>query len=295
MSTEVTSTKLRDELVEYVKFLQEIGSEEIAQFDCEKLLKIKITEVQNKPKQSQMEPHEELAANKNESESADAKMDQVKIETKPTKQPKSVQIKTEVYQPKHNLAEVLTLEQLENIVQNDLECPLKMFANKTVFSDGIPTAKVMLIGEAPGEDEDTQGKPFVGRSGQLLDKALISVGLSRRTNVYITNTVFWRPPGNRKPTDEELEICKPYLERHISLVNPDILVLVGGIACQSILKTTDGITKLKSSDIKYINPFNQKEIPTFAIFHPSYLLRSPGKKKDVYLDLLKIRSVTKSV
>lgn len=171
-------------------------------------------------------------------------------------------------------------------------CPLKQTAMNMVFSDGNPEARIMLIGEAPGEDEDRQGKPFVGVSGQLLDRMLESIGLSRTENVYITNVLFWRPPGNRAPTDAELAACLPFVERHIALIKPDIIVLLGGVAAKTLLRTKDGITRLRGKWVDYAPPpgsGSTHAIPCLPIYHPAYLLRQPAAKRQAWGDLLSLK------
>ena len=182
-----------------------------------------------------------------------------------------------------------TLESLKREISNFEGCDLKKTAINLVFSDGNPEADIMLIGEAPGADEDRQGKPFVGLSGQLLTKAFKAVGYEREKDLYITNTVFWRPPGNRQPTTKEVEACLPFTQRHIALVNPKLLILVGGTAVKALLNKNDGITKLRGNWFDYTSPYTKTPIKMTAIYHPAYLLRSPGRKKDLWQDLLKIR------
>jgi len=179
-----------------------------------------------------------------------------------------------------------TLAELKAAVESYDGCTLKAFATRTVFSDGVQNARVMVIGEAPGEDEDRQGKPFVGVSGQLLDRMLGSVGLSRETNTYITNIVFWRPPGNRKPTAEEIVLCMPFVQRQIELLDPAVLLLVGGPSASTILANPLGITKLRGKWFDYESPGLPRPVPTLATFHPAYLLRSPQQKRLAWRDLL---------
>jgi DNA polymerase len=166
---------------------------------------------------------------------------------------------------------------------------LRKTATHLVFADGNPAAKVMLVGEAPGADEDRLGLPFVGVSGQLLDRMMAAIGLDR-TSFYITNVCFWRPPGNRKPTDIELAAQKPFVERHIELVNPQVLVLVGAASAQGMLQTTEGITRLRGRWFEYRTPGLAAPIPTLPIFHPAYLLRQPAQKRETWRDLLKLKS-----
>lgn len=162
-------------------------------------------------------------------------------------------------------------------------CDLKRGARNLVFSDGQPGARVMIIGEAPGRDEDLQGKPFVGRAGQLLDKMLEAIGLSRAESVYITNVLPWRPPQNRDPLPAEIAMLTPFLERHVALAEPDILVLMGNISCQAVLGKR-GITRLRG---KWDQAWNKPVIP---MFHPAYLLRQPSQKRLAWADLLDLKA-----
>ena len=182
-----------------------------------------------------------------------------------------------------------TVDELRAAVEAFTGCGLKQFASRTVFADGNPKARVMFIGEAPGADEDRQGLPFVGVSGKLLDRMIESVGLSRETNAYITNVIFWRPPGNRAPSDEEIATCLPFVTRHIELVDPAVLVLVGGLAAKTLLAKPLGITKLRGHWYEYETPGLPRPVPTMALFHPTYLLRSPQQKRFAWRDLLAIR------
>jgi uracil-DNA glycosylase len=181
-----------------------------------------------------------------------------------------------------------TLEDLKAEIQAFEGCALKNTAMNTVFADGNPASPLMLIGEAPGEDEDRQGKPFVGVSGQLLDRMLAEIGLDRE-NVYISNTLFWRPPGNRTPTDTEVAACLPFVQRHIELVKPKLLVLLGGAAAKAVLNTKDGITRLRGRWQDYALPDGTK-IQTLPTYHPAYLLRQPAMKRDAWRDLLAVRT-----
>lgn len=179
-----------------------------------------------------------------------------------------------------------TLDSLKAAMEGFDGCPLKRSAKNTVFADGNPHARIMLIGEAPGRDEDRAGKPFVGRSGQLLDRMLAAIGLDR-TQVYITNLVPWRPTGNRTPTPDEIGLCKPFLQKHIELVNPDILLLVGGVSAKELLQTTEGITKIRGRWVD-INT-GDRDRPALPILHPAYLLRNPARKSDAWKDLLSLK------
>lgn len=179
-----------------------------------------------------------------------------------------------------------SLEELNKIVTSFNELSICKTATNIVFGDGNPKSDVMLIGEAPGADEDLQGIPFCGASGKLLEQTLNAIGLYREKNYYITNTVFWRPPGNRKPTTQELEICLPFVEKHIALVQPKVIILVGATAIISLLKSKEAISKLRGKFVGYKNNYMEQESFVTPIFHPSYLLRSPGQKKLAWHDLL---------
>lgn len=184
---------------------------------------------------------------------------------------------------------VKTLADLEAAVRHFEGCSLKKTAKNTVFADGTPDSDVMLIGEAPGADEDRQGIPFCGASGQLLDLMLRQAGLERSRNFYITNTLFWRPPGNRTPLPDELQICLPFVEKHIALINPKLLILVGNTAAKNLLGENSGVTRLRSKQFHYTNQYIDGNIATRVIFHPSYLLRQPAHKRIAWQDLLDIR------
>lgn len=188
-----------------------------------------------------------------------------------------------------DLSSCKTLEDLRAAVDQFHDCLLRKTATNTVFSDGISHAPILVIGEAPGAEEDQQGKPFVGQSGQLVDKMFQTIGLSRNENLYITNNVFWRPPGNRQPTDLELEQCYPYLERHIFILKPKVIVLLGGVAAKNLLKTNLGIAQLRERMNTYKHPDLEDPIPVFAFYHPAYLLRSPRQKGTFWLDLLRLK------
>ncbi|MCP5371794.1 MAG: uracil-DNA glycosylase [Hyphomicrobiales bacterium] len=168
-------------------------------------------------------------------------------------------------------------------------CALKKTAMNLVFGDGNPGARIVLIGEAPGADEDRQGLPFVGVSGQLLDRMLASIGLDR-SQVFISNTVFWRPPGNRTPTPGEVATCQPFVERMVELIDPEILVAMGGAAAKTLLARNEGIGRLRGRWYTYSTAKMPRPVQATAIFHPAYLLRSPGQKRTAWLDLLAIKA-----
>ena len=160
-------------------------------------------------------------------------------------------------------------------------CPLKATATNLVFEDGNPDGPLMLIGEKPGRDEDLAGKPFVGRSGQLLDRMLEAIGLSRE-DAYIANVVPWRPPGNRTPTPQESAVCRPFLDRQIELADPDLIVLLGGIAVKELLRVSDGILKARGRWFTYST--GRREVPVLVTLHPAYLLRQPAQKRYAWRD-----------
>lgn len=181
-----------------------------------------------------------------------------------------------------------SLEELEAALQDFDGCALSETASRLCFADGNPEAKVMLIGEAPGAEEDRQGRPFVGPSGQLLDRIIRTIGLDR-TNVWITNTLYWRPPGNRSPTTGEIAVCLPFLERQIELLAPRFILFVGAIAAKTLLERTEGVTKLRGRPFTY-STADGTEIPCLVTFHPAYLLRQPLNKRFVWRDMLAMRA-----
>jgi DNA polymerase len=164
---------------------------------------------------------------------------------------------------------------------------VKHTATNLVFADGNPQAKIMVIGEAPGSDEDRQGKPFVGVSGQLLDRMLAGVGFDR-TTLYITNVLNWRPPGNRKPTPSEVALTLPFLMRHIELIDPQLILLSGDSAAKAVTGSKEGITRLRGKWQQITTP-NGKKYRALPTFHPAFLLRSPGQKREAWLDLLALK------
>jgi DNA polymerase len=183
-----------------------------------------------------------------------------------------------------------SLAELEAAVRGFAGCALKRTATNTVFADGAAGAPLMVIGEAPGADEDRLGRPFVGRSGQLLDRMLAAVGFDRRRNAYITNVLFWRPPGNRKPTDEEVAACLPFVWRHVALAAPRIVMLCGGTATAAMLGRAEGITKLRGRWFDLEVPGLDRAVPALATYHPSFLLRAPIRKGEAWRDLLALQS-----
>ncbi len=179
-----------------------------------------------------------------------------------------------------------TLDDLHGLLQGFDGCPLKFTAKNLCFADGNPDARVMFIGEAPGAQEDIQGKPFVGRAGALLDKMLAAIGLDR-TSAYITNVVYWRPPGNRTPTPQETQACRPFIDRQIELADPDIVVFLGGAAAKEMLQRSEGILRMRGRWFDFDT--GARQIKAIATLHPAYLLRQPGQKRLAWRDFLAIR------
>jgi DNA polymerase len=178
-----------------------------------------------------------------------------------------------------------TLHELRAILERFEGCALKATASRLVFADGNPQARLMLVGEAPGRDEDIEGLPFVGRSGKLLDRMLAAIGLDR-TSVYIANVVPWRPPGNRTPTPQETQVCLPFIRRQIELADPDVLVCLGGPSAQTLLGQS-GITKIRGRWFTFHS--GAREIRAMPTFHPAFLLRSPLQKRFAWRDFLAIK------
>ena len=181
-----------------------------------------------------------------------------------------------------------SLEELERILADFDACPLRFTAKNLVFADGNPEARVMFLGEAPGADEDRIGKPFMGRSGQLLDKMMKAVGLDR-TSAYIGNIVPWRPPGNRNPTPQEVAVCRPFVERQIELVDPDIIVCLGAPATQTLTGSKDGILRTRGRLFPYTLP--TREVKLLATLHPAFLLRQPVQKRLAWRDFRALRAL----
>ena len=182
--------------------------------------------------------------------------------------------------------DIKTMEELKTAVESFEGCALKAHASKTVFGNGNLQAKVMFVGEAPGADEDRTGIPFVGRCGQLLDKMLEAIKLNRR-DCFISNILPWRPPGNRTPTEGEVAVCLPFIKKQIDLVNPDILVMLGGSAANALLSNGEPISKLRGKWLTYISA-SGKKIDVIATFHPAYLLRNSLYKAKAWSDFLRL-------
>ena len=182
-----------------------------------------------------------------------------------------------------------TLEELEAAIRAFDGCSLKLTATTTVFADGHPDAAVMVVGEAPGAEEDRQGKPFVGRAGQLLDRMLAAIDLSRDATAYISNILPWRPPGNRQPNATEIALCLPFIERHIALKRPRVLILAGGTSAKALFQTNEGIMRLRGRWRDLAIPGLADPVPTLALFHPAFLLRQPAAKREAWRDLVQVR------
>lgn len=201
-----------------------------------------------------------------------------------------------------------TLAELETEIQNFEGCPLKLTAIQLVFGSGPLKPEAMFIGETPGEAEDRQGQPFVGPAGKLLDQMLASIGLDR-TNTYLSNCIYWRPPGNRSPTESEISACLPFVEKQIALVQPKVVIVMGGVAAKALLRMNEGITKLRGQLLTYVpctlktaenqeisvNPHAaaplEAPLPCLPMLHPNFLLRQPMAKRQAWQDLLLLRKV----
>jgi DNA polymerase len=184
--------------------------------------------------------------------------------------------------------EAATLDELGATLAGFDGCGLKATAKNLCFYRGVPKARLMLIGEAPGRDEDLEGKPFVGPAGQLLDKMLGAIGITEQ-DVHITNIVYWRPPGNRTPTPQEAQVCRPFLERQVELVSPDLVVLLGGAAAKHVLDVAEGIMRTRGR-LREVEIGSYK-VRAMATLHPAYLLRTPAAKRLAWRDLLAIKAV----
>lgn len=179
-----------------------------------------------------------------------------------------------------------TVAELRTAVESFTGCGLKATARTTVFSDGVDDARVLLLGEAPGKEEDEQAKPFVGRSGKLLDRMLATIGLDRRRNLLISNTIFWRPPGNRPPTQGEIAACLPFAERLIAIKKPELLILAGGVAAQILLRREEGVMRMRGKRMVYNREGLELPVNAMVMLHPAYLLRRPQEKRLAWADLL---------
>jgi uracil-DNA glycosylase family 4 len=203
----------------------------------------------------------------------------------PTALPEAA-LKSDPSETRELAAGAATLDALKAVMAAYDGCGLKARATQLCFADGNPDAKIMMVGEAPGSEEDLQGKPFVGRAGQLLDRMLGAIGLDR-TKVFIVNTVPWRPPGNREPTPDEMALCAPFLHRQIELVSPKLMVTLGNVPTKALFQTSQGITKMRGQ----WKPLTvgSLEVRTLAMLHPAYLLRQPAQKALAWRDLLALK------
>ena len=182
-----------------------------------------------------------------------------------------------------------SLEALKTAIESFDGCPLKQLCEKTVVYDGTLGAPVMVLGEGPGGQEDRIGLPFVGKAGQLLDKMLAAIKLDRKTNAFISNVNYWRPPGNRNPEADELAVCRPFVDRMVDLAQPKIIIATGGVAAKTLLDTKTGIMRLRGSERPFTTPAGT-EVPLVPMFHPAYLLRRPQDKSRAWRDLLLVQA-----
>lgn len=199
----------------------------------------------------------------------------------------SVPDDAKVGQARQLASRATSLEELREQLAAFDGCNLKFTAKNLVFADGNPTAPIMFVGEAPGREEDLEGVPFIGRSGQLLDRMFAAIGLDRNS-VYIANTIPWRPPGNRTPTPLETEICRPFFERQIELASPKLLVALGGPAAKALTNATDGILRLRGNWKSHVTA-SGTEIPVMPTLHPAYLLRNPAQKRFAWRDFVGVK------
>jgi DNA polymerase len=182
-----------------------------------------------------------------------------------------------------------SLDALKAAIEQFEGCPLKQLCEKTVVYDGTLGAPVMVLGEGPGGQEDRIGLPFVGKAGQLLDKMLAAIGLDRKTNTFISNVNYWRPPGNRNPEADELAVCRPFVNRMVDLAQPKIIIATGGVAAKTLLDTKTGIMRLRGSERPFETPAGT-QVPLVPMFHPAYLLRRPQDKSRAWRDLLLVQA-----
>ena len=206
----------------------------------------------------------------------------------PAQAPTAVPDEAQAARARQLAREAKSLDELRAMLDAFDGCNLKFTAKQLVFADGNPLADLMLVGEAPGRDEDIEGKPFVGRSGRLLDRILAAIGRDR-SSAYIANVVPWRPPGNRDPSPFESEICRPFIERQIELVNPKILITLGNPSTKLLLNTQTGIMRMRGKWSTFATP-SGVQIPAMPTLHPAYLLRNPGHKKLVWRDFLEVKA-----
>ena len=223
----------------------------------------------------------------NRAVAAPAPLPRPSVETKTArKRPAAAAADSPVESARTLAAAANSIAALRDAVNGFEGCALKTTARTTAFSDGVDDAEVLLIGEAPGKEEDEQGKPFVGRSGQLLDRMLAAIGLDRKSNLLISNTIYWRPPGNRPPTQGEIALCLPFVERLIALSNPKLLILAGGVASQIVLRREEGVMRTRGRRLNYNREGLTVPVNAMVMLHPAYLLRRPQDKRLAWGDLL---------
>jgi uracil-DNA glycosylase family 4 len=216
-----------------------------------------------------------------------------KQKNQPEKSPPLISITQNIAKAKSDAEACQTLDELEKSVRDFDGCSLKKMATNTVFCDGNSSSDIMIIGEAPGNQEDLQGIPFCADAGKLLDAMFKAIGFERK-DLYITNILFWRPPGNRRPTTDELAMCKPFVEKHIALIKPKLIVLMGATAMADILNIDDPISKSCGKFFDYQNQYVEESIKSTVLFHPNYLMRQPSKKRDTWMHLLSIKEFLKN-
>ena len=233
-------------------------------------------------------PGRSFSMQKNTMKKVTVKQETREVDDDTTDQPVNETIAIKKTTPSINLDGINTFAELVEAIKQFDGCSLKMNATNTVIYDGNPEAKVMLIGEAPGEQEDLKGIPFCGQSGQLLRKSLSFIGLNT-TNLLITNTVFWRPPLNRKPYEDEVQMCLPFIKKMIEIVSPKLVILCGATAINTYLMTTKKTGELVGKHFILPAAISDKKIDAFAIYHPSYLLRNPSAKKVAWEHLLNMQ------
>lgn len=221
----------------------------------------------------------------------------IEQETPKTPTSKSINKPNDVVSEAFSIAQSCnSLDELANKIEAFDSFHLKKTANNIVFNDGNIDAPIMIIGEAPGREEEDAKKPFIGPAGKLLDEMLYSIGLKREENIYLCNLINWRPPANREPSKEEIAISLPFLTRHIELKKPKMIIMVGAVSTCAVLNSKDGISKLRKTahEIEINIDGLMQKIPCFAIYHPAYLMRRPAEKANTWQDLLKIRNFIKS-
>jgi len=186
--------------------------------------------------------------------------------------------------------QINTLDELKEALEKFDGLSLSRTASQIIFAEGISSSKVMLIGDTPGANEDRAGRAFIGASGQLLDKMLNAIGLSREENIYLTYLINWYPPGNRLPTESEISLCMPFIQKHIELIKPEIIICLGDITAKTLMQTKQSITRIHGKWENYSSDNLEKPIPAVALFRPEYLIASPAQKGKAWADLLKIKS-----